>query len=133
MLTFVGGLRKKVCANAGPLFISRTSPDNSQEVNQVTWWFVRSFKARSNSGWVPVPIAASSSHLISSKGTAASRLGYGLLLQQHVELQELFVGKLLTAAGLQMLLQKASSLLCLPAQLFAVSYTHLTLPTIYSV
>ena len=49
MLTFVGGLRKKVCANEGPLFISRTSPDNSQEVNQVTWWFVRSFKARSDS------------------------------------------------------------------------------------
>ena len=46
MLTFVGGLRKKVCANAGPLFISRTSPDNSQVVNQDTWWFVRLFKAR---------------------------------------------------------------------------------------
>ena len=41
-----------------------------------------------------------------------------LLLQQHVELQELFVGELLTAAGLQMLLQKGSSLLGLPAELF---------------
>ena len=58
MLIFVGGLRKKVCANEGPLFISRKSPGNSQEVNQLTWWFARLFEVRSDSAWIPVPNAA---------------------------------------------------------------------------
>ena len=98
MLASVGGLRKKVCADAIPLKIRALNPLNRAKLSLV--------------------MAMDCKESIVLGDFTASRGLECLLLQQHVELQKLFVGELLSAAGLQLLLQKCPCLLGLPAQFF---------------